>query len=359
VSGPPVLVAGWVGSTNLGDELLYRALARQLVQRGAIPTAISTDPAGTFVTHGTGAVGHRDPAAWWRALGDDGRLVFGGGGLLQDESSRLNVPYHLSRVAVGRARRVPIVGVGLGGGRLHRPSLLATRVALAGLPVGARDRSTVRQLTDLGVPARLTADLAFSLPVPTVAPRDEVVISLRPRNVGAGWRPASGTWRDGLPSDAQLTALAGAFGDLARGLGCSLRFVALQADRDGLLHERIADRVRGVDVATVTPTVDQLIAELGRGRLVLGMRFHAAVVALMLGRPVLAAAYSSKVAELAVDAPRTIHRLDVPLSRVSASHAEEALAASDADRAEERAHLVERERGNGILLDDLLAGTVP
>jgi polysaccharide pyruvyl transferase WcaK-like protein len=353
-----VLVASWLGSTNLGDELLFRALLRQLRQRGATAVGTSTDPAATTAVHGVRAVGHLDPAAWWAEAGRSGRMILGGGGLLQDESSRWNVPYHLARVGVGRARGVRLTAVGLGGGTLHGPSRALVRGALAGVPVGARDRATRDQLLALGLTdVRLTADLALSLPSPTVAARDELVVSLRPRNVGGGWVPAGANWQRGLPTDAQVTALARTFGDLARALGLSLRFVALQADRDGPLHDAIADRVTAVPVVSIRPDVDTVLDEVARGRLVLGVRFHAAVAGLLAGRPVLAAPYSSKVAELATDAPRTIHPLSVPLTRVQPRHAEEALAVGDHHRAAELAALVGRERGNGELLDALLEAT--
>jgi polysaccharide pyruvyl transferase WcaK-like protein len=354
VAASTVVVASWLGSTNLGDELLYAALVRQLATRGAAPVGISTQPAATSLVHGTGAIAHDDPRTWWRTLGEHGRMVFGGGGLLQDESSRLNVPYHLSRVAVARARRARIVGVGLGAGRLHQPSESLVRAAFTGVPVGVRDRATRTQLAALGLDVRLTADLVFSLPPPDVAARDELVVSLRPRNVGAGWLPASRNWRRGLPSTTQLDTIARRLGDLARALGLSLRFVALQADRDGPLHDALADRVSSVPVETVRPGVHDVLAEVARGRLVVGMRFHAAVAGMLAGRPVLAAAYSSKVAELAADAPASVRSLTRPLSSVAPEQAQQALTSSPDRRAEELAALVDRERGNGRLLDELL-----
>jgi polysaccharide pyruvyl transferase WcaK-like protein len=352
---PHVLVASWLGSSNLGDELLFRALQRQLEARGAVVTGTSTDPDATRAVHGVEALGHLDPAAWWRRTGDDGRLVFGGGGLLQDESSRLNVPYHLARVAVGRLHRARTVAVGLGGGVLQGPSRTLVRAVLHGVPVGARDRATAHQLRGLGLgDVRLTADLALSLPPPQVEPGDELVVCLRPRNVGGGWRPAGANWRRGLPTPAQTAALAATFEDLAHAHGLSLRFVALQADRDGPLHDLIADRVTRVAVTTVRPDVDTVLAEVARGRLVLAMRFHAAIAGLLAGRPVLAAPYSSKVTELAADAPRTVRQLGVPLTRIRPAHTEDLLDVGDHHRAAELAALVERERGNGELLDELL-----
>lgn len=354
VAAPPVLVAGWVGSTNLGDELLYRALGSQLRARGATPVAISTDPGGTTRTFATPAVGHLDPVAWWRELGTDGRLVFGGGGLLQDESSRLNVPYHLSRVATARARGAQVVAVGLGGGVLHGPSQALIRGVLRGVPIGARDDTTMRQLQALGLDVRRTADLAFGLPAPTTPPRDELVVSLRPRATGGGWRPAADAWRDGLPDAAQTAAIAARLEALAGAAGLGVRFVALQADRDGVLHTRLADHIRRVPVTCVEPTVDTVLEEVGRGRAVLAMRFHAAVAGLLAGRPVLAAAYSGKVASLAVDAPTSVQVLPTPLTQLPADALVGPMASDPPRRAEELAALVGRERGNGALLDRLL-----
>ena len=48
------------------------------------------------------------------AFDDADAMVFGGGGLLQDESSAWNLTYHLSRVGMADRRHLPWVGVGLG-----------------------------------------------------------------------------------------------------------------------------------------------------------------------------------------------------------------------------------------------------
>lgn len=376
VTGQPraVLVAGWVGSTNLGDELLFDALHAKLAARGAAAVPISVDPAATAADHGVDAVGHLDPAGWWRTLGgrpgrvtpelappSGGRMVVGGGGLWQDESSRLNVPYHLSRVAVARAASARVVGVGLGGGRLFAPSRALLAATLRGVPLGARDRATCRQLSELGLDARLTGDLALSLPSPSVPARDELVVCLRPRNLAGGLRPASSRWREGLPSSAQASTVADRLGQVASSLGLAVRFVALQADRDGVLHrllaDRLADRHPAVEVSCVAPTRAGVLDEVARGRLVVAMRFHAAVAGLLAGRPTVAAAYSSKVAELASDAPATVSVLDGPLSALAPPHAEAALRAAPDAMAGELATLRAREAGNDLLLDDLLLAT--
>ena len=46
-----VTVAGWVGSTNLGDELLFRVLRGLLADRGVVVGTPSVDPMGTAAVH--------------------------------------------------------------------------------------------------------------------------------------------------------------------------------------------------------------------------------------------------------------------------------------------------------------------
>src|SRR5688572_2849834 len=113
-----VLVAAWVGSTNLGDELIFAALVRKLRARGVDVTAVSVDPAATTAAHGVAAVAHSDLNGLWRALSECDAVVFGGGGLLQDETSPFNLPYHLSRLWLARLRSRRAVAVGVGAGRL-------------------------------------------------------------------------------------------------------------------------------------------------------------------------------------------------------------------------------------------------
>jgi polysaccharide pyruvyl transferase WcaK-like protein len=101
-----VTVAAWIGSANAGDDLIFGALRRKLHVRGTRVTAISTRPLHT-ARDGVDVVDHRDLPGIWRAIRASDALVFGGGGLLQDQTSSFNLPYHLSRIAMARAAGTP------------------------------------------------------------------------------------------------------------------------------------------------------------------------------------------------------------------------------------------------------------
>jgi polysaccharide pyruvyl transferase WcaK-like protein len=324
-----VLVAGWIGSTNLGDELVFAGLASLLRERGATVTAVSVDPAATRRVHGVAAVA---PAGVLAAAGRADAVVFGGGGLLQDETSALNLPYHLSRVWAARARRTPVVGLGLGAGRLTTGLGRAlVRTSLAGVPLTVRDAASADLLAGVGLPRpAVAADLALSLPPVHAAPRDRLVVCLRPwtgrrgrllpasRQARADGRQARADGRqpgddgrqpsaDGrhpsatrLAPEPLLRATAQALDETAAATGLAPHLVALQADRDGPLHDAVAERMRA-PVTTARPDLASLPAEVASGRAVAAMRYHGGICAVLAGRPAVLIGYSPKVDALAAE----------------------------------------------------------
>src|SRR5213594_2982087 len=113
-----VLVAGWVGSTNLGDELVFSSLVRKLRARGIDVVAVSLATDATVRDHDVHAVGHLDAIALTRTLSRVDAVIVGGGGLLQDSTSPFNLPYHLARPVVARLRGRPVGAIGIGAGPL-------------------------------------------------------------------------------------------------------------------------------------------------------------------------------------------------------------------------------------------------
>ena len=354
-----VLVAAWVGSTNLGDELVFAALARQLAGLGAEVTAISIDPAATRAIHGVGAVDHRNLAALVLAARRADLVVFGGGGLVQDQTSRFNTPYHLSRLLAARAVRTPVAVVGVGAGPLEtRLARSLTRLALAPAPaVTTRDEASAGVLRGLGLgPVTVAADLALSLPVPEVATADELVVALRPWR---GRRRALPVAAGGQQAPPWFVAgMASALDVVAEATGLGVRVVALQADRDGPVHDQVAERVR-TSATTSCPGVEEVVAEVARGRVVVAMRYHALVAAVLGARPSVALGYSPKVDALAADVgagavvlpwtPTGLAGLPGAVAKAVVSEAR-----SGSAMAEARQRLRRREQANGDILDRLL-----
>jgi len=308
-SAPPprrVVVAGWIGSTNLGDELILAGLLDHLRELGAVATAISRDPGATRASHAIDAVRDRDLRAVRRAIRDADLMVFGGGGLVQDATSPFNLPYHLGRIAMARSVGTSVLPLGLEVSALRtRLGRAQARRALrpqgAGVLAGAvRDPGSAAAMVALGAPApTIAADLALRLPSPTTPPIDRIVACLRPWT-GGGLLPVSMGWRRGLEQDWFLTAAARALDAAAEATGLDVHLVAMQRGRDDVLHDLVADRMRA-SVTTAAPDLATVRAEIAASRVVIGMRYHAVIAAILGTRPVVAIGYSDKVVAIAAE----------------------------------------------------------
>jgi polysaccharide pyruvyl transferase CsaB len=79
-----IVLAGWYGAANLGDELILSVFIDWIREAGAEPVVISVNPHYTLACHRADAVGYTDLPAIVEALGGADLFVLGGGGLFQD-----------------------------------------------------------------------------------------------------------------------------------------------------------------------------------------------------------------------------------------------------------------------------------
>ena len=353
-----IALAGWYGSDNLGDELILQSLIQSLRARDVEPVAVTIDPARTRRDHGIEAITHRDPRrspALRRALDDcDGMAV--AGGIIQSETSPWNIPFHTSRLRAGARAGCPMAAVGMGVGHVHGP--LGRSLGRSSLGrfdrIVVRDTESAQRLHEWGLDrAVVGADPALALEPPPVDPDDTMCIVLRPPN-RRGLRTAAGKARETTGQAPALDRIAGAIDEAAASTGLAPRFVAFQASRDGPLLNQVAQRL---DATTdvVTPTLATVIAEVARSRLVVTMRYHGAIVALLHDRPAVILDASPKMASLAAEGQGWAPLLDLAgfeAGRLAAAAAE-ALEAHTR-RAEARGALTERLAVNDAALDALI-----
>ena len=312
-NGMRVLICGWVGSTNLGDELVLAGV-RRLLGPQVRSVAVSIDPTATSTSHGIGAVDHRALGRIARLARSADLVVLGGGGLIQDETSPANLPYHLSRAWLAQLAGTPVVGLALGVGRLSTPLGRQLATTLTSLDaVSVRDAPSQALLAELGVPSVLAADAAIHLTEPrpalegeplgaTAAPvgsaGDRLVVSLRPWRGSGGLLPVSWRASRGSAPDWLVPLLADRLDRAVRTTGLPVRFVALQTDRDDQVHRAVAARM-ATRPEVVVPDRHSVLTEIARGRVVVAMRYHAGIAATLAGRPSALIGYSPKVDALA------------------------------------------------------------
>ncbi|HEX2645274.1 MAG TPA: polysaccharide pyruvyl transferase family protein [Thermoanaerobaculia bacterium] len=325
-----ILIAGYYGHGNAGDEAILAALLADLrgldrLDRGLAFTVVSGDPARTIAEHGVTTVPERDIAALAAAMRAADLVIVGGGGLFQsywqvDPDSILTAGHggiftYLGYPALASLLGKPVLLYAVGVGPLpDEAGRQAARLAFElSQRATVRDDESLALLREIGLPepaaARIevVADPAFGL-----APAAPETIAAR--LAGLGIRPgeplcgvALRYWDFGPDPAAWEAEVARGLDRFLQSFSGRLLFLPFQSEEGGkyeddlAVHRRIAaalaDPDRAVLVETVLPP-RELAGLLGRCGPVLAMRFHAALFALAAGVPVVNLAYDPKTRAL-------------------------------------------------------------
>jgi polysaccharide pyruvyl transferase CsaB len=288
---PDVLLSGYYGFGNVGDDALCQALVDGLLAAGASRVLIPTvDAAKLPARPEVVPLGRYDLRAIDDALRGGAVLFSGGGGLLQNVTSSRSLLYYLAITALARRRKRPYVlgfqSIGPLRGRL--PRALAGACARRAAAVSVRDRLSASTLRDLGVPAeRVTvgADAAFLLAPPTEAEIAAVEVPPGP-NIAM-------CLRDSAHVETVLAAVR-------QWDPAGLVLIACQAP-DHVLHQRLAATLSHAPTLLAPCGVRGTLAALGACDAVISERLHPLVFAALAGVPAAAIAYDPKVAGLAAD----------------------------------------------------------
>lgn len=160
-----ILISGYYGYDNLGDEAILSALSTTLKNLGHTVTALSAHPLKTRQTHQI-AAGHR----YWGllpALLKHNVFISGGGGLLQDKTSLRSLYYYLGTIKLAKLLGKKVIVYGQSIGPLSSKARAMLTKILQDVPIAVRDKASQDLLASLGLTAQLTADAALLLaPVP-------------------------------------------------------------------------------------------------------------------------------------------------------------------------------------------------
>lgn len=321
-----VLILGGDSDHNLGDDAILTALCQCLAaRRPGVDIVVS------------GAAGRRLPGPTvrrvvprglhgllpqLRAAAASDRVIIAGGGLFQDDDSRIKMPFWAARLTLLRATGSRLAGIAIGAGPLiHRESGVTARWACRQMErFSVRDepaRCDLQRCT--AQPVRVVPDAAFMLAPASAAaardflqrrgvPVDRPLIGLALRrwfHPLGGFVPHRLRVRMGGNAQAaeeRLTAF------LAQ-LGTAIRRIAVDLDADLLLlptynvaHEADYAVGRLLRAAFTDLRVHEAIiddpamykAVTGHLRLLVSARMHPMILAVGMGVPVVGLAYNQK-----------------------------------------------------------------
>jgi polysaccharide pyruvyl transferase CsaB len=282
--GLRLVVAGYYGCGNLGDDALLLGLLNELGGMHEV-TALSGDPPATEAAFGIRAVARKDLKQVTAAIKSADALVFGGGGLLQDTTSLLSLKYytHLIETASRAGKAIALLGQGIG----PINTLLGKRAAARAFGqcdvIATRDEGSMRIVDKLAPDTRahkaVTDDLAWlAIGNPSEAPRRHAIaISARP-------------WKN---VDGRVVSAFNGFVQRAEADGWEILPVSFDRGMDDGILEQIAPG------SSYASTPQEALKALEPVQTTVAMRLHAGIFSAGLGIVPTMVSYDAKVTAFA------------------------------------------------------------
>ena len=349
-----VVVSGYYGFGNAGDELILSALCHAL--RGHELVVLSADPARTRREHAVEAVPRGAPPAILRSLAQADLLVSGGGGLLQDATGPLTVPYYLGVITAALVLRKPVMVYAQGIGPLHSAwSRRLLAVLRAASVVTVRDVESADLLRQAGVRGlHVTADAALALPRPpscAAVPAELAAMGVRPGEAVLAVAPRA------VGDAGAIRRMAAAVDLVAGRLDARVALVAMQVPEDARVCAQVGEALRSPALVLAQPLPPARYPAVFAGfRAVLGMRLHALILGVLARVPTVGLSYDPKVDAFL----RSMDRPEVSLGLSAAPEAIAARLLAEVDRPAAAAAALDRRVANLAALarrnDELLVG---
>jgi polysaccharide pyruvyl transferase CsaB len=283
------VLCGYYGMGNGGDEALLAAVL-QMLPPLVTPIVLSGNPAQTRERYGVESC---DRWSWWQvvqALRRSQVLIWGGGSLMQDTTSRLSPWYYGGMMKLAQLMGLKTIAWAQGIGPLTRPTTtaLAQQVFQACTRVSVRDSGSAVLLSDWQIPFVLAPDPVWALAATPVAgltdlPTPRVAVNLR-------------SHPDLTP--ARLACLTQALVDFQQATQAFILLVPFQMSRDLAIAEAIQPRLPGVSKILVLEHPQALKGVFRQVDMVIAMRLHGLIMAAAEGCRCFALSYDPKVSQL-------------------------------------------------------------
>lgn len=296
-AGLSVVLCGYYGFDNLGDDACLLALTERLYRAGCRPiTLLAHRPKEAGVRFGLRAVSRTDPASVDQALLSSDIFWLGGGNLLQDRTSRRSLLYYtqLARHAKRTGCRLVIQG-GIGPLRTKRAEkragavLAAAELCLFRTP--ADMARAVALVPEVRARSFLLPDDGLSVPPATAARMRLTGMSLSPgkRYLAVCLRGANG--------EPILQRMAALCEDLAARYQLTPLFLPMHREQDLPDAQRLAAMALGEAAPPLSPS--ETVAVFENAALLVTQRLHALIFATAAGIPVISFAEDEKIRDFA------------------------------------------------------------
>lgn len=308
-----VLISGYYGFDNLGDEAILEQLITEIKAANISPSDIvvlSNNPLATRTQFAVQTVNRWKLKEIIALLPRTKLFISGGGGLFQDTDSLKSIVYYGSLITIARifASKILIYAQGLGPLKKALSQNLTKQFLQLAEIISVRDDNSYKQLEQWGLKAKSikTADPVWALQ-PSAIP--EVVSDLLARyrsSSSSSSSSRSGPTLIGISLRSGAGFTQGHLKKLVETLEATLDTSAilvmlpLQDEQDRPILQSFVDLWQSKDRTIWLPPDTSLLPSqwlslIASLDMVIGMRLHSLIMSLASGKPVIGISYDPKV----------------------------------------------------------------
>ncbi len=309
-----ILIAGYYGFDNLGDEAVLAGLIKGL--RDAMPgieiAALSANPDKTRTLHGITAIKRTDIFKIITAMKKSDIFIFGGGSLIQDSTSLLSPLYYLGLLLLAKCANLPYMLMAQGVGPLNRNivQIMTAYCFNKAALITVRDDKSAELLNKIGVNKNIsiTADLALLLKADNSLRVTEWIaknIKSDKKNICISMRP----WKDDSETAInQLSEILKNTPDIFP------IYLPMHPEMDNEISDRMQKQTGGIKL-DFYPTPPEAISIISACDGTIAMRLHTLILSVITGTPAFGIIYDPKVRDFGNKANIKIADMNNELSK--------------------------------------------
>lgn len=297
-----ILISGYYGFNNIGDESILRAVVDNL--RGRLEdieiTVLSQNPESTAQRYGVHSVNRKSVKAIIGAVRKCDLLISGGGSLLQDVTSKKSILYYLMIMwaAFFFRKKVFIYSQGIGPilSKINRRLTAATLRRVHGIVV--RDDASKELLIEIGVRGDriiVTADPVLRIKKAELSIGREILEK-------EGFTPVSDGMTVGFAIREKKTdsnfvdEICISIRRLIEEYQAQIVLIPFHYSEDMAVIEEIKSRL-GDDVSCIRHKylTNEMLSIIGNMDILVGVRLHALIHAAIMDVPMIAVSYDPKI----------------------------------------------------------------
>ena len=176
-----VLISGYIGFSNFGDDALLSVLVDYLKTKNSDITAFSSNPDETTKKFGIKSLYYKDLTSIFKGISSTDVLISGGGNLIQNETSTLSLFYYLFIIFLAKLmfKKVVLFSQGIGPVKGFFSTLFTKLILKTADLIIVRDVYSQRLLTKWGIHSKYSNDAVWSFETPEYNPQEIVGVQVR------------------------------------------------------------------------------------------------------------------------------------------------------------------------------------